>query len=144
MQSPLECLRLLNVLLSSTKTKRQSIPVVGGITTRDEKEKKGEISSDFTGLFSEDSARLGYNSRLSSQRFDSFIDYNSEDQSMTEGGFKEYLDSPPHRGDYVAPPPPAEVVSEGSEFVGKGPILPPPAEEGFALGEWRRLVRYML
>lgn len=106
------------------------------------------MSSDFTGSFGEDSARLGYNLRLSSQRFDSlrfdsFMDYTSEDHSMMERGFEE--DSSPHRGGYVAAPPPAEVLSEGSYFARKGPILPPPAvieaEEGFALGEWRRLIR---
>ncbi|XP_057808119.1 clathrin light chain 2-like [Salvia miltiorrhiza] len=99
-----------------------------------------EMSSEF--IISEDSARLGYGSRLSSQRFDSsrfdsFIDYTNEDHH--EGGLEEYLDTSPHGGGYVAAPPPAEVVvSEAGEFAAKGPTLPPPAEKGFALGEWRR------
>ncbi|KAH6787116.1 Clathrin light chain protein [Perilla frutescens var. hirtella] len=100
------------------------------------KEREIVMSSDYTGSFDEDSARLGYSSRLSSQRFDSarfgssFPDYGEAGQSMTEGGFDEE-ESPP----YVAAP---EVMSEGGDFVGNGGILPAAAEEGFALREWRR------
>lgn len=83
------------------------------------------MSSEFIGSFGEDSARLSYSSRLSSQRFDSALF-----DSFMEGGFEEVL------------PPPAEVAS-GGELAGFGPIPPHPAEEGFVLREWRRLVRYV-
>lgn len=93
------------------------------------------MSSDFIGSFGEDSARLSYSSRLSSQRFDSarfesFPDYSTEDQSK---GFEE---------DWS---PPVAVTSDGGDSAGNGPILPPlaemEAEEGSALREWRRSVR---
>lgn len=98
------------------------------------------MSTDFIGSFGEDSARLSYSSRLSSQRFDSArfesfpADYSTdEDQSVMERGFEK---------DW---PPPVEVTSDGGDFVGNGPILPPPAEmeseEGSALREWTRSVR---
>ncbi|PIN25031.1 Vesicle coat protein clathrin, light chain [Handroanthus impetiginosus] len=122
--------------ISSTKAKRQSIQVVA------ETEGEGIMSSDFTGSYGDDSAELGYNSRLSSQRFDSAryeSDY-AESEPMREGGFED--DSSPYGSGDVAPPPPKEVVSEGGEFADNGPILQPPAdmeaEEGFALREWRR------
>ncbi|KAI3473154.1 hypothetical protein Pfo_028984 [Paulownia fortunei] len=99
------------------------------------------MSSDFTGSFGEDSARLS-SQRFDSARFESFPKY-SESESTREGGFEEDLSA--YCGDDVEPLSPTEVISEGGEYAGNGPILPPPAEmeaveaeEGFALREWRR------
>lgn len=136
MQSPLKCLHQLNFFNENEETINPS----RRRHRKRSRERERVMSSDFTGSFDEDSARLSYNSRLSSQRFDSarfessFPDYG-EEQSMTEGGFDEE-ESPP----YVVAPPPEDSI--GDEFAGNRPILPPPAEmeaeEGSALREWRR------
>lgn len=98
------------------------------------------MSSDFADSSRVSSARLGYEPRLSSQRFDSARFESCEGRSEEE--------FPPYGSGGAAPPPAVEVISEGGELSGNGTILPPPApaeaeaeaEEGFALREWRRLV----
>ncbi|XP_009369153.2 clathrin light chain 2-like [Pyrus x bretschneideri] len=99
----------------------------------------------------DDDGYLGYDPRLSSQRFDSFVDSESLKDSAT--------DSPIFQGstvdDAFATQPASEAFSPPSIYAesnGQGfdggfggsddPILPPPSEmlpeEGFALREWRR------
>ncbi|KAK4396132.1 Clathrin light chain 2 [Sesamum angolense] len=113
---------------SSTKTKGQSIRVVGGIG-------RGRImSSDFTASFGEDSPRLS-SQRFDSARFESFPNYAGS-ELMREAGLEE--DSSTYGSGAVDPPPPSEEISEGGDFAVNGPIPPVPAEEAFALREWRR------
>ncbi|XP_009344669.2 clathrin light chain 2 [Pyrus x bretschneideri] len=99
----------------------------------------------------DDDGYLGYDPRLPSQRFDSFVDTESLKDSAT--------DSPIFHGsavgDAFATQPASEAFSPQSIYAesnGQGfdggfggsddPILPPPSEmlpeEGFALREWRR------
>ncbi|KAM1284794.1 hypothetical protein ACFX2J_027449 [Malus domestica] len=105
----------------------------------------------------DDDGYLGYDPRLPSQRFDSFVEAESLKDSAT--------DSPIFHGsaagDAFATQPASEAFSPPSIYAesnGQGfnggfggsddPILPPPSEmlpdEGFALREWRRLVEIFL
>ncbi|XP_052186448.1 clathrin light chain 2-like [Diospyros lotus] len=111
----------------------------------------------------DDDGFLGYDLRLSSQRFDSFSNF-ADSESVKDSAVNEsplftsqpIPDTPSPPPIYISTggfsPDPAEFSSfspegDGKEFDGSyaasdGPILPPPGEmehdEGFALGEWRR------
>ncbi|KAL0338203.1 UNVERIFIED_CONTAM: Clathrin light chain 2 [Sesamum angustifolium] len=92
------------------------------------------MSSGFTASFGEDSPRLS-SQRFDSERFESFPNYAGS-ELMREAGLEE--DSSTYGSGAVDPPPPSEEISEGGDFAVNGPIPPVPAEEAFALREWRR------